>query len=498
MSLRPMLFRAALTSALALTLAGCREDAGPDLSQEPMFIPAAGAEILEPAPAWQELPPAPPAPVGRPVAYDDGYGYAEQAYAMDRAFYDIPPDYGFAYEDAEPWVWRTDDDYMMFVEPISGGYRRYYYEPGASYPYFIRDPDYGYGFDRGGILVTVYNPSGGLLPYDYLDDGAIRAGRYRGRARVLYETAVYERRLPIARETWVSRRPKLVASQRPWMEAAVRQKDWRKYRERHDHREIRKFVGERERRKAVIARAERDDFRRVASTARDDRDQRGKVSERGRWGESERERRAAPRLEHAVGKERARPERPERPARVSVERPRGELARPAREARPERISRSESRSDVRPARVEQRREERRAEAPRPDRAPRAEGRKEGKEAPARVERRRDDQLKAARPERVARSESRQEDRRPARVERQAPHARPDGQARTERRAERPARAETNDRGRPQRPERRAEAPAGDRSAGKPEVRKRVERAEASGRDRGGERGGKPSKDKPAA
>jgi hypothetical protein len=488
MSLPPMLFRAALTSALALALAGCREDVGRNISQEPMFVPAAGAELydLAPAPTWEELPPAPPAPIGRPVSYDDGYGYAERAYAIDRAFYDIPPDYGFAYEDADPWVWRTDDGYMLFVEPISGGYRRYYYEPGASYPYFIRDPDYGYGFDRGGILVTVYNPSGGLLPYDYLDDGAIRAGRYRGRARVLYETAVYERRLPIARETWISRRPTLVASQRPWMEAAVRQKDWRKYRERHDHREIHQFVGERERRKAVIARAERQDFRQAAARAHDVREsRRDEASERDRWGDQERRaERGAPRLEHAVREERVRPERPERRARVSVERPRGDQTRPAREARPERLDRAEGRREDRPARIEPRREERpvAARAPRPERVARADDRREGREAPApRVERRRDEQVKVAapsRPERAARPDVRQEERRPDRVERRAP--KPDQQA-EQRRVERPARAERNERGRPERAELRAEAPA----RAKPEARQRAERPEAPARDRGG-------------
>lgn len=473
MSLPPMLFRAALTSALALALAGCREDVGRDISQEPMFVPAAGAELydLEPAPAWEELPPAPPAPIGRPVAYDDGYGYAERAYAMDRAFYDVPPDYGFAYEDADPWVWRTDDDYMMFVELIDGGYRRYYYEPGADYPYFIRDPHYGYGFDRGGALVTVYNPSGVLLPYDYLADGAIRAGRYRGRGRVLYETAVHERRLPIVREAWLSRRPTLVASQRPWMEAAVRQKDWRKYRERHDHREIRQFVGERERRKAVIARAERQDFRQAAARAHDVRESRR--DERS----DERERRAergAPRLEHAVREERVRPERPERPARVSVER---DQVRAAREARPERVARGEGRKEDRPARIEPRREQRSvaARAPRPERVARADDRREGREAPAaRVERRRDEQVKVAAPsrpeQRATRPEVRQGDRRPDRAERRAP--KPDQQA-EQRRVERPARAERNERGRPERAEQRAEAPT---------------------RDRGGERGGKPPKD----
>lgn len=468
MPLRPTHFRVALTSALALVLAGCRDEVRPDVAPEPMFVPAAGAELydLQPAPAWEELPPAPPAPIGRPVAYDEGYGYAERAYAMDRAFYDVPPDYGFAYEDADPWVWRTDDDYMLFVEPVSGGYRRYYYEPGADYPYFIRDPDYGYGFDRGGVLVTVYNPSGVLLPYDYLDDGAIRAGRYRGRGRVLYETAVYERRLPIVREAWLSRRPTLVASQRPWMEAAVRQKDWRKYRERHEHREIRHFVGERERRKAVIARAERQDFRQAAARAHDVRESRREE----RWKRSdERERRAerkAPRLEHAVHEERGRSERserperparvPERPARVNVERPRADQARPAREARPERVARAEARKEARPARVEPRR---------------------------------DEQVKIAapsRPERAARPHGRQEDRRPDRVERRAP--KPEA---AQRRVERPARAERAERERPGRAELRAEAPA----RAKPQARQRAERPEAPARggERGGERGGKSPK-----
>jgi hypothetical protein len=144
---KPVLLLAA--SALALGLAGCKVDNRPLLarSDAPDYaaLPQPGAPY-DPgaaAPSYGAQP--------YPASYlppERAYPYAERAYGYDRAFYDAPPTYGFAYGDEEPWVWETADDGYMFAEPYDDEYRFYYYEPGADYPYFVRDADYGYAGAR--------------------------------------------------------------------------------------------------------------------------------------------------------------------------------------------------------------------------------------------------------------------------------------------------------------------------------------------------------------
>jgi len=62
--------------------------------------------------------------------------------------YAARPDYEFEYDGIEPWAWETEDDWILYAEPLETGYRYYYYEPGEDYPYFVRDPDYGYDYVR--------------------------------------------------------------------------------------------------------------------------------------------------------------------------------------------------------------------------------------------------------------------------------------------------------------------------------------------------------------
>jgi len=250
-----------LTMCAAAALSACDRPQTP-ARPEPLFTPASGGgdTYLPPlAPAWQELPAAPAAPLRR-TAYASDYGYAERAYALDRAFYEAPPDYGFYSDEIEPWAWRSYDGYTVFAEPIESGYRYYYYEPGVDWPFFVRTPDYGYGYGAGGVLLVIYSSTGVLLPYDRYADYAPRAGRYWARGETLY-SASRARHAPVVYDNWLARRPILTRSQTPWMSAADRRPEWRGYRERDDSRELRHFARERDRRQQAIDHAQRQEVR---------------------------------------------------------------------------------------------------------------------------------------------------------------------------------------------------------------------------------------------
>lgn len=263
-----------VVSCAALALAACREDEGRAVNAVGYGVaPSALAYDLALAPDGSALPASRPAPVGQLVSYDDGYAWAERAYGMDRAFQDAPPDYGFEYEDVQPWVWESEDRWSLYAEPISDGYRYYYYEPGEAHPYFVRDDRYGYGYDDDGRLVTLYTLAGALLPVSYLNDRADVAGRYWTRARELRRASAPDRRARIDNTLWLARQPVIVRSQRTWIEAAEGREDWRAYRTRNEARDLKRFDGERRRREAVVARLSREELRRVEAreAGRDER-----------------------------------------------------------------------------------------------------------------------------------------------------------------------------------------------------------------------------------
>lgn len=407
-----------LSGVAAMALAGCREDAA--RTPEPLFVPAATAEAygLPLAPDFEALPPAPPAPV-QMAAYQPDYGYAERAYAMDQAFYEAPPDYGFSYIDAQPWAWRSHDGYEMFVEPIDDGYRYYYYEPGAEYPFFVRAPDYGYGYGDGGVLTVVYSAAGAILPYGYLGDQAPRAGRYWARAHSL-RSAARHRPAPVVYDAWLLRRPTLVASQSPWMQAAVREDKWRRHRDRYEAKEIRKFERERERRADTLARMERDEVRQAL--------RRHDVTDDGRHVVFDSDRR------EQADRRRDRERRPERAAIEAHNREGRDRRIDRRDERPrEHVARRDTRED-RPDRAERRTERKveRPEAQRVKRGPQADHRSAGVEPRERQrarqpERRGEDAQRVARMDRPKHSaqqkqRSEKEKVRPARAERREAHS----------------------------------------------------------------------------
>ena len=100
-------------------------------------------EPLAEAPPAQYLPAAPAVryvPVSQP---EQAYSPIEDAYVMADAFNDAPPDYGFDYNGAQPWMWRGDNGYRIYEASSDGG-RYYYYHPGESEPYIVREHQNAY------------------------------------------------------------------------------------------------------------------------------------------------------------------------------------------------------------------------------------------------------------------------------------------------------------------------------------------------------------------
>ena len=223
---------------------------------EPLpLLPVADTAYFGPAPAVDELPFYGPAPVGYLRDRGDAYAWAERAYATNYAFADYPPDYAYFYDDIEYWVWASGDHWLLEIEPLRIGYRRYYYAPYYDDPYFILDAGWGYGFDRG-VLVLVIDPSGRVMDPDFVRARSDWAGRYLLRARQLrrarLEAAREDRLWRIDEDRWLGRRDRLLRDQARLERAALTQDDWRAYRDRSGLQEQRFFAAERRRRDARL------------------------------------------------------------------------------------------------------------------------------------------------------------------------------------------------------------------------------------------------------
>ena len=234
------------------------------------LLPAAEAYRFSPAPPVEELPFAAPAPIGYLEDPGVGYAWAERAYAVNYAVQGLPPDYGYAYDDTEVWVWETAG-WILDVEPLSTGARYYYYAPGYDEPYFIWDDGYGYGFDRG-MLVLVIDRSGELMPREFVRARSDWAGRYLWRARDVREARRRaqreDARWRIDSERWQRRQARISAHQARFEQAAMTQAAWTAYRQETGARELDFFAAERRRRlddaaplfRAPAERARRNDL----------------------------------------------------------------------------------------------------------------------------------------------------------------------------------------------------------------------------------------------
>ncbi|WEK41812.1 MAG: hypothetical protein P0Y64_10365 [Candidatus Sphingomonas colombiensis] len=227
----------------ALALAGCKpaasdnqallnnQSAAAALPDLPATLPMtdAPAAPITAAPRVAALPEAPPI---RTVRVRDpgsgaGYAYADAAYRFSDALGEAPPDYGFDYEGVQPWAWQGYDDSVVFAEPVSGGYRTYYYRPGADQPYFVRDPYYSYGYDDGQLAV-VYAADGAIVPWADYGPQVIYASRYLVRGRDLWR-ASREQRIPISAGSWNNQRGGWFGAQQQWGAVRARQPIWASY-----------------------------------------------------------------------------------------------------------------------------------------------------------------------------------------------------------------------------------------------------------------------------
>jgi hypothetical protein len=246
----------------ALGLQACDRQGAPSASADALPLTAADTGPLASAPSVDALPAAAPAPVVRVANPDNDYAYLDQAYYEGDAFEDAPPDYAFDYGGATPWAWQGADG-LEFVEPVAGGYRYYYYRPGAAYPYLIRDAGYAYAFD-GPQLVVIYDSRGQVMPRSYVDDRAVVAGRYLARSQGLLDASRSAQRRSVAAANWAAASSRISAQRAELSAARARQSAWQAYGQAHAGAEQARWTAERDRRQASAQRFEgwrRADFR---------------------------------------------------------------------------------------------------------------------------------------------------------------------------------------------------------------------------------------------
>ncbi|THD78024.1 MAG: hypothetical protein E7812_12605 [Phenylobacterium sp.] len=213
-----------LLATSGLALAGCKIDNRPLLARND---PPASA-LPDPGPIGAD-PGYRLIPVGQAVPAR-AYPYAEQAYSLDRAFYDTPPDYGFDYSGEQPWVWQTADDSYMFAEPYGEDYRYYYYQPGQDYPYFVRTSDYGYAYGPDGALIALFTAAGALISAnDYARDYP-QARSYWSRGYDMRRDFGRAPRTQVDQTAWSQRAPLIARSQQRWLNAPATQPAWRQWR----------------------------------------------------------------------------------------------------------------------------------------------------------------------------------------------------------------------------------------------------------------------------
>jgi hypothetical protein len=243
----------ALTAALlgALSLGACNKsddatvaqaDAGPAL---PLTLSGAAPSVA--APSVDALPAARDVSVVRVANPDDEYAYLDDAYYQSDAFEDAPPDYAFDYDGVRPWVWRSANNALEFAEPLGGGYRYYYYQPGAAYPYLVRDNGYAYGYDRGQLAV-IYDSSGRALSAADMAARRDYAGRYLARADALYQASRTAQRQAVVASHWAAGRAEIAAQRAQWSAERSRQNAWRDYNAAHAPQQVAAWQDERARR----------------------------------------------------------------------------------------------------------------------------------------------------------------------------------------------------------------------------------------------------------
>ncbi len=237
-----------LAALMAAGISGCRNDSASTLAATDATLPLAvgEAQSVALAPAPEALPPA---PVVRyvPVAQADrSYQYIDDAYEVNDAFGDAPPDYSFDYGGARPWVWQAADAWRV-VEPAPDGERYYYYRAGSDEPYLVRDASYSYAYSEG-RLVNVYDSRGYALDRIAAERRADWAGRYLVRARALRAAAARDHREQVIAANWAQRQARIEHDRAQWARDQEQTGAWRAYHARYGADQARRLAPEKQRR----------------------------------------------------------------------------------------------------------------------------------------------------------------------------------------------------------------------------------------------------------
>lgn len=229
MSKRRLLLTAA---ASALLLAACNQTPAGPVSGAPIAslpLATAAPPPETPAPDASALPPA--APIMRAErAPSSVYDYVDDAYALNDAFADSPPDYTVDYDGARPWIWRASDGEYRVAEDTPDGEREYYYRGDSDYPFLVRDSGYCYAYDDAGELVEVYDSYG--RPYPNYGAAVLEiAAQYLFRARHLHYAAMHDQRQAAYASDWRAQRDAVLAPQQQWAVEEQRNPDWRRLRD---------------------------------------------------------------------------------------------------------------------------------------------------------------------------------------------------------------------------------------------------------------------------
>ncbi len=221
----------------------------PPIAALPLATAAPSAPALA-APPATALPAATRAIRLTPGRRADRYRYAERAYAMSQAFGESPPDYTVDYQGTRPWIWRADNGGYRVVERLPEGQRVYYYQAGATQPFYVSDPDGGYAYD-GDELAGIYSSDGVPLDDVYAAQRADAAARYLDRARALVRAAQYDQRQAAYAADWRARRAAVIQQQQAW--DAARDADWQAWHDAHQDDDRRFWQAEQGRRTAYAA-----------------------------------------------------------------------------------------------------------------------------------------------------------------------------------------------------------------------------------------------------
>ncbi|HEX7854766.1 MAG TPA: hypothetical protein VF503_13835 [Sphingobium sp.] len=230
-------------SMLTLALGACNKtnDTGANSNAALPALPAgvplqSGPAVpVRAAPTVAALPAARPIRVGRPVNEGDAYAYLDRADGVFDAVGEAPPDYSYEYDGVAPWAWQTNAGDLQYAEAVDGGYRYYYYEPGADEPYLVRDPGYSYAY-AGGVLVAMFTAAGALLPPQDYYARRDYASRYFWRARELREASSGQHYGVVA-ANWAAQRGAIDTARAQWAEARARQPAWSSYHAQHARNE---------------------------------------------------------------------------------------------------------------------------------------------------------------------------------------------------------------------------------------------------------------------